>query len=243
MIFFPINPILIVAAVIPAIALFIFIYRQDKAEKESPRMLFSLVFFGIISTALALVSERVGTFVLDLVFRGGNGSALAYNLVMYFVVVGLSEEGFKYLVLKKRTWRSPEFNYQFDGIVYAVCVSLGFALWENIGYVAMYGLRTALVRAVTAVPGHACFGVFMGTWYGIAKKYDMRRRPGQSKFFRILSVLLPTLLHGAYDFIATSEAQSSEWIFIVFVAALFLLSFIIVRQNSKHDRYIGGWGI
>ncbi len=230
------NPILIAAAVIPAIVLFIFINRQDKAEKEPPRLLLSLAVSGIISTALALVSERAGTFLLGLIFPDDSGDALLYNLIMYFVVVGFSEEGFKYLVLKKRTWRSPEFNYQFDGIVYAVCVSLGFALWENIGYVAMYGLRTALVRAVTAVPGHACFGVFMGTWYGIAKKYDMWGYRGLARLFRVLSVVLPALIHGTYDFIATSSG--SEWIFILFVAVLFLISFVIVKQRSRHDRYI-----
>lgn len=89
-------------------------------------------------------------------------SSTAYNVLLYFVVVALSEEGFKYLLLKKRTWYSSEFNCQFDGVVYAVFVALGFALWENISYVLMYGLGTAAVRAVTAVPGHACFGVFMG---------------------------------------------------------------------------------
>ncbi len=77
----------------------------------------------------------------------------AYNVLLYFVVVALSEEGFKYLLLKKRTWYSSEFNCQFDGVVYAVFVALGFALWENISYVLMYGLGTAAIRAVTAVPG------------------------------------------------------------------------------------------
>lgn len=156
---------------------------------------------------------------------------------MYFGIVGFSEEGFKYLMLKKRTWRSREFNYQFDGIVYAVCVSLGFALWENLGYVAAYGLSTAFIRAVTAVPGHACFGVFMGTWYGAAKKYDSLGYSGTSKFLRVLSVLIPALIHGAYDFIAVSG--NSEWIFILFVIAMFILSFIIVKRRSRNDKYIG----
>ena len=95
---------------------------------------------------------------------------------MYFGVVAFSEEGAKYFLLKRRTWNSAAFNCQFDGVVYAVFVSLGFALWENISYVLMYGLSTALVRAVTAVPGHACFGVFMGVWYGLAKRLHGRER-------------------------------------------------------------------
>ena len=95
---------------------------------------------------------------------------MTYNAIMYFGIVAFSEEGAKYFLLRRRSWHSAAFNCQFDGVVYAVFVALGFALWENISYVLMYGLSTALVRAVTAVPGHACFGVFMGVWYGLAKR-------------------------------------------------------------------------
>lgn len=87
-----------------------------------------------------------------------------------FVIVAIAEESSKYFFLKKRTWNNPEFNCQYDGVVYAVFVSLGFALWENINYVLSYGFSTAIVRAITAIPGHACFGVFMGVFYGLARK-------------------------------------------------------------------------
>ena len=113
------------------------------------------------------MTEQIGEAILGILLPQ---SSTAYNVLLYFIVVALSEEGFKYLLLKKRTWYSGEFNCQFDGIVYAVFVALGFALWENISYVLMYGLGTAAVRAVTAVPGHACFGVFMGAFYGLAKR-------------------------------------------------------------------------
>lgn len=161
MFLFYVNPILIAAAVIPAIVLLRFVYREDRLDRESPGMLLSLVLFGILATFGALIAEQIGESVLALLVPP---YTRAYNAILYFVVVALSEEGFKYLLLKKRTWWSQEFNCQFDGVVYAVFVSLGFALWENISYVVMYGLGTALVRAVTAIPGHACFGVFMGAF-------------------------------------------------------------------------------
>ena len=121
----------------------------------------------MISTALAGTAEQLGDWVLSYVVPEGS---LAYNALFYFLIVGPAEEGFKYLLLKNRTWKSPHFNCQFDGVVYAVFVSLGFALWENIGYVLRYGFATAVARAVTAIPGHACFGVFMGVLYGVAKR-------------------------------------------------------------------------
>ena len=149
MIFFYTNPILIAAAVIPAVFLLVHVYRADKLEKEPAPLLISLVLYGIAATFIALLLERFGSWLLGRYFPE---NSTPYNVLMYFGVVAFSEEGAKYFLLKRRTWNSAAFNCQFDGVVYAVFVSLGFALWENISYVLMYGLSTALVRAVTAVP-------------------------------------------------------------------------------------------
>lgn len=232
--YFSLNPILIAAAIIPAAALMIFVYRADRLEKESLVQLASLLVSGVIATALAKVTERAGDFVLRLALPG---NIEAYNFLMYFGVVAFSEEGFKYLLLKRRTWRSAGFNCQFDAVVYAAFVSLGFALWENIAYVLMYGFGTALLRAVTAVPGHACFGVFMGAFYGMARRYANEGRESASKRCRVLAVVCPALLHGAYDYIASGSMQS-EWMFIAFVAALFAAAFVMTRRLSATDRYI-----
>mgnify|MGYP002624968429 CR=1 FL=1 len=231
---FYLNPVLIAAAVIPALFLLVKVYRADKLEKESPQILGSLVIYGVVATVFAMITERLGSWILSW-FRMSDA---LYNVLLYFIVVAISEEGFKYLLLKRRTWRSPEFNCQFDGVVYAVFVSLGFALWENIGYVLRYGFGTAVVRAVTAVPGHACFGVFMGVFYGIAKKYERMGCESESKTFRVLTVVIPVLLHGTYDYIATIETRGYSWIFVVFVLALFAAAFWLIRKMSREDQYI-----
>ena len=236
MLFYSYNPILIAAAVVPAVILLFYIYRADRLDKEPLRLLLSLILLGVISTGLALVTERLGlAWTAARYPEDGRTRALIEN----FVVVALSEEGFKYLLLWVRTWRDPEFNCQFDAVVYAVFVSLGFALWENISYVLEYGFSTAMIRAVTAVPGHACFGVFMGAWYGLAKRYYCYGKQAQSKFCRWLAVLLPALLHGAYDYIATSEGTASGLYFAAFVAVLFVISFLLIRKLSRKDRFLG----
>ena len=237
--FFYVNPILIAAAVLPAILLLRYVYRADRLEKEPPGLLLSLVLFGILATFAAIVTEELGETVLAMFLPE---YSVAYNAILYFVIVALSEEGFKYLLLKKRTWRSGDFNCQFDGVVYAVFVSLGFALWENISYVLLYGLGTAAVRAVTAVPGHACFGVFMGAFYGLAKRYDNFGDEGASRLCRRLAVAVPVVLHGCYDFIATYEYDGYAWIFVIFVALLFLAAYRMIRKLSRDDRFIDGSG-
>lgn len=228
------NPItiLVAAAIIPAVILLFEIYKYDRLEKESGGLLRSLVLKGIVATALAVVTEKIGIAILGRLFS--DDSFIYYVILMYFVV-GLSEEGFKYLLLRVTTWNSPEFNCRFDGVVYAVFVALGFALWENISYVFSYGLGTALVRAVTAVPGHACFGVFMGTWYGLAKKQQLWGQEDLSVVSRTVAVVLPVLIHGTYDLLAT---MGNTWIFILFIGVMFAISFRTIKKQSTQDHYL-----
>jgi len=229
------NWILIAIAVIPAIFLMVKVYKSDRIEKESKSLLRRLVTGGILATLLALVEERVGEYILRNIVEV---DSLAYNIIMYFGIVAFAEETSKYLYLKKRTWNNPEFNCQYDGVVYAVFVSLGFALWENINYVLSYGIVTGLVRAVTAIPGHACFGVFMGIFYGAAKKYSNYGSEGIAKILRVLAVIVPAFIHGAYDFIATMESTEGNLSFFIFIAVLFGAALFSINKASKKDQYI-----
>lgn len=234
-IFYIPNAILMTAAVVPAIALLVMVYRADRVDKEDPRLLARLVLMGVFATTIAKLVERLGVTVLYAIFRR---ETVLYNVLLYFGVVAFAEEGAKYALLKRTTWGRSDFDCRFDGVVYAVFVSLGFALWENIGYVMMHGLGTALLRAVTAVPGHACFGVFMGCWY--AQAYELARRGDEpaSKRLRVWAVVLPAVLHGAYDYLAVAMSYQSGWYFLGFVAILFAITYRLIKRLSSEDRYI-----
>ncbi len=227
--------IITAVAVIPAIILLIKVYKADKLDKEPEGLLVSLVILGIVSTFCALVTENIGGYILGSLL---SEESVVYKALYYFLVVALSEEGFKYLLLKLRTWKSQYFNCSFDGVIYAVFVSLGFALWENIAYVTQFGFSVALVRAVTAVPGHACFGVFMGIWYSAAKRWDYRGNAAKSSHCRFKAVLIPVLLHGAYDFLATFGNVISTAVWAVFVIIMFAVAYRRVKANSRNDNYI-----
>ncbi len=230
-----VNPILIAAAVIPAVILLIRVERADRLEKESRSLLLSLVLFGVIATAIASLLERIGVALLTALLPD---EGFLFQFLLYFGVVAFSEEGAKYALLKRKTWNHPEFNCQFDGVVYSVFVSLGFALWENIGYVAMYGMATAVVRAVTAVPGHACFGVFMGAWYGMAKRREGAGDLPGSANLRRHALIVPALLHGFYDFTATYANVNMGWIFTGFVILMFITASRLVKRMAANDVYI-----
>ncbi len=229
------NFILIASAVIPAIFLMVRVYQLDRLEKESPRLLWNLVKAGIFSSLIALVSEKI---FISLLSNYVPRDSEWFSILLYFVIVGISEEGAKHFMLRKTTWDSTEFNCLYDGIVYAVFVSLGFALWENISYVLHYGFANAIVRAITAIPGHASFGVFMGVFYSAAKMFEIQGDTSRSKLYRFISVLIPVLIHGAYDYIATLRTENGNLYFIVFIAILFVVSFRLINELSKKDRYI-----
>ena len=130
------------AALLPAIYLMRYIYRKDTVEKEPPMLLMSLLIYGVIAALISIILENIGTKVLNSLM---DQSTMGYTLVLAFAVVAVVEEGAKFAMLKRRTWNDMNFNYRFDGIVYAVFVSLGFAAFENIGYVLGYGLARGLM--------------------------------------------------------------------------------------------------
>lgn len=225
---------LVVFAVIPAVILMVYIYRKDTLEKEPSALLGKLVLFGIVSTIPAVILESVGSSVLSGVF---STDSFPYALFMNFLVIGGAEEGSKFFFLKRKSWQSSDFNCQFDGVVYAVFVSLGFALLENILYVLQYGFSTAVARALLSVPGHACFGVFMGAYYGMAKRYENGGCPQNCRNCLRRSVLIPMLLHGIYDFIATTDYLNAS-VFLVFVGAIFTAGVRLTNKLSKDDCFI-----
>ena len=211
-----IDPLMFIA-LLPAVVLVVYIYRKDRTDKEPPALLAKLLGYGALSCLPAIVVE----------------------LILSAVVAGLTEETCKFLFLRT-TWRSPAFDYQFDAIVYAVMVALGFAAFENVKYVYSYGFATGLVRAVTAVPGHAIFGVFMGYFYGYAKLSDYWGRDEDRKAYLALSVVVPILLHGCYDFLAFAQEGDSRFtlLFYAYLIALYVFGIRRVNRSSRDDRRV-----
>ena len=229
--------ILLILALLPAALLTVYIYKKDRLEREPVQLIFRLLGLGAFSCLPASALE-LGITKLISSFRLQNPYFAVF--LESFVVAALCEELVKYYFLKRTTWRSASFNYQFDAIVYAVSVSLGFAALENVLYVSQSGLATGVMRAVTSVPGHAIFGVFMGYFYGYAKLAEQQGRASESREYLALSVLVPLLLHGVYDFLAFSMSLSEIWMipFMAFLALLYFIGLHRVNRSAAADRRI-----
>lgn len=233
--FIPLSPLLaiyILAALLPALILLRYVYRHDTIEKEPMSLLAGLVLLGVAAALASMVLENVGEGILNL-FAAPGGRL--HTLLLAFLVVAAAEEGTKLVLLKRATWRHPAFNYRFDGVVYAVFVSLGFAAFENILYVFHYGLSVALPRALLAVPGHMSFAVFQGVFYGRAK---VREREGDRRgagWSLRAGYLLSVFLHGTYDACAMLEEGWSVLVFLGFVAVMFFCVFRTLKRESAAD--------
>jgi len=140
---------LLLLALAPAILLMMYVYFRDKYEKEPVKLILKGILLGTI------IIFPVGVIENYTIVLGQNLYKIPKAAWDGFVVAGATEEAFKYLAVFILIWRNRNFNEKFDGIVYAVSVSLGFATIENLFYVFSNSnsLQVGLLRAFTAVPG------------------------------------------------------------------------------------------
>lgn len=197
-----------VLAIAPALLLLWYFTSRDLYPE--PRCLIWLTFglgFGAAAPA-AYIGETLFFPLADL----ASNPWIASAILAFPVVAGIEElSKFSVLYLFCRRWN--DFDEPMDGLVYGVAASLGFAAIENWSYVYASGLETALWRAVSAVPFHGMAGAIMGYYFGLAH-FIPNRRPT----YFTLALLIPILLHGAYDYplilqeMLPATHQLGEWL-------------------------------
>ena len=188
--------ILLAAALLPAVLLWIYIVRQDP-QPEPTGQLAKAVMYGVAICIPVAILEMVIQYVLF----GEEPTTLFGTTIDAFFVAALPEESFKLLALWLFLRHNPYFDEHFDGIVYAVCVGLGFAALEHVFYILgeeENWMSVAISRALLAVPGHYAFGVLMGYYYSIYHFVEHSPRTAACV------LLVPVLAHGVYDALALS---------------------------------------
>lgn len=182
---------LLALAIAPGIAICFYIYFKDKYEKEPIKLLVTSFVLGIISVIPTLFLSWLGSALFSFEPRSND---FLFSLISCVIGIGLVEEFSKFIFVRYYAYKKDDFNEPFDGIVYCVMVSMGFATFENILYVAESGAATGWLRMFTAVPMHAAFAVIMGYFMGVQKFFSKR-------LYAIMGLLLAAILHGVYDFV------------------------------------------
>jgi RsiW-degrading membrane proteinase PrsW (M82 family) len=210
----------------PVFVILFYVYFRDKYEREPLKMLIPALIAGVVITVPVLFIGQFLEFIKPALSTSGNAFYIS------FLEAGFLEEGFKFLALYLLVWRHPDFNEKFDGIVYAVFISLGFAMIENIIYVAEGGFKIAMLRAFTAVPAHALFGIRMGFYFGIAHVYKELRTS-----YLIRALMIPAILHGIYNFMLLSELYLLLLAFIPYLVWMLISGFREMKVISDTSEF------
>ena len=198
---------LLFLAIAPVAVVILYIYFKDKYEKEPIKIVaISFLLGATVSIILTFTLGYIASSLVPLT----DVKSISQQFIKAFFTVALVEEFSKYIIVRFYAQKKNEFNEPFDGIVYAVMVSMGFAALENILYTYQYGFGVGVTRAFTAVPAHATFGVIMGYFMGKAKFSN------NSIKLNLLGLLFATLFHGSYDF----------FLFINFIPGIYIGAFV-----------------
>ena len=198
---------LLFLAIAPVAVVILYIYFKDKYEKEPIKIL--VISFLLGATVSIILTFTLG-YIASSIVPLADVNSVSQQFIKAFFTVALVEEFSKYIIVRFYAQKKNEFNEPFDGIVYAVMVSMGFAALENILYTYQYGFGVGVTRAFTAVPAHATFGIIMGYFMGKAKFSN------NSIKLNLLGLLFATLFHGSYDF----------FLFINFIPGIYIGAFV-----------------
>lgn len=213
---------LLLLALAPGLVIALYVYMRDKYEREP----FKLVAWTFALGVLAAVAAGILESMFPYQEKTATLLATAANATL---VVGPIEEVMKFLAVRLLAYRSAAFNEPFDGVVYCVMASMGFATLENLVYVLRGGMGIGIERAFISVPGHAAYGAIMGYYLGRAK-FDTS---GKSTLLTIQGVVFAAVAHGLYDFGLLSHSIFGLLLTgITFVFAI-ACAFRAIRESSR----------
>ncbi len=227
---------LLFLAILPVLLILLFVYNKDKT-KEPFHLLLILFISGFGSCVLVLLISSFLKKYIPFLAYGLSEMNFLQVLFYAFICVALIEELCKWIMVRFIGYNHKEFDEVYDIIVYAIFVSLGFAFVENIMYVmTSVKLLTAVFRAVSAVPSHACDAIFMGYYLSLAKQYAERNDKASETKNKILSILIPTVLHGIYDFCIMAGYNILLIVFLAFVVFLYIISISKLKFMAEANR-------
>lgn len=190
-----IDPQLIIGATLIPLFVAYLIYVKDKYLKSDGINVLLSFLLGCFIIIPVLITQ----LLFDRYFTNN-------QFLINYVQAGLIEESFKFIILFQF---KNKISDCYDGIKYAVLISLGFAMIENIGYSfkgengGVGGFEIIALRMFTAIPGHFIFGVCMGFLLSLSVKSITKLFV--SRIYFLLSLMVPVILHGSYDYyISTS---------------------------------------
>jgi RsiW-degrading membrane proteinase PrsW (M82 family) len=214
----------ILASIIgPAIFWLAYFYYRDRKQPEPLINLLEAYLLGFVFGFLCFLTYRqLPSFGLpagfnQVVTKGNGWQILFYSLG----IVGPLEELFKFLPFALFILKSRDLDETSDGVVYAAALAIGFASFENLGYLPLMTGLAFFGRAVASPLTHAIFSSIWG--YFVARA----RIRGRSEFLAALfSIPLAAIFHGLFNVLTVSDSlriYSAILILLLWLTLIYLL--------------------
>ena len=201
LVFDPAVAMLVGLSAVPAFGLAAYVYVSDVTTAEPLSLIVATFLLSILTaTFAALLNSYAQPLFSPLGFPG--------LVLFFFLFVGPIEESVKLLAVRLYAYTDDRFNAVVDGAVYGAIAGLGFAVIENLVYIAQnvemseLTLGVAVLGAgdgITALralagPGHVVYSAFAGYYLGLAKFNPENRGP-----IVVKGLVIAAAIHGLYN--------------------------------------------
>jgi len=188
----------ILLGLLPSIIWLLFYLKKD-SHPESNRMIIKIFVFGMLA---AIPAAAIELTLEEGLIKQIESPGLLVSLFDWFIIIALTEEVAKYLIVKLTALRSSELDEPVDVILYMIIAALGFAALENIFlFLGTYPnvnntlWLLVIIRFLSATFLHALASGVLG--YYIAMSFlNIKKK----KRFILKGLVIAVILHGIYNF-------------------------------------------
>ncbi|HEY9677739.1 MAG TPA: PrsW family glutamic-type intramembrane protease [Drouetiella sp.] len=204
--------VLILIAATPSL-LWLWWFWSTAGKKQSLDAMARAFIYGAIAIIPALKLENVGS------------TFMTHNFMLTnFLVIGPTEELFKFLATAIALRFSSPVKETSNRIVVAAAAALGFAFAENIGFFIWLNPPTLILR-MAIIPAHVLFSVPWAVAVGRTKRFTY-----SGSAVITMGLALSSFLHGSYDALLFSIG-SSPFLLLILLSMLMTIMWFIYRKR------------
>ena len=217
----------IIFGLLPSL-IWLFYYLKKDLHPEPKRMILKIFLWGVFITIPVFIIQIGLAQLLIAVkpFAFFGHFPVITEVLKWFFIIALTEEFFKYAVVKLNVFSNKEMDEPLDIMLYMVVAALGFAAAENILYlfspignlsfdaVVQTAVVISIIRFLGATFLHTLCSALFG--YFVALSFLKARNKIKLAF---TGLLLATLLHGLYNF----SIINLSWPFNVSIPVLIIV--------------------
>lgn len=231
--------LILISALTPVAVLLFYIFRKDKVQPEPTKWLLKAFGFGVLSVFFLFVFSVPATLLLGMEIDASTYTSVSKAFADAFALAAIPEELAKFIMLWLLLRKNPHFDEKFDGIVYAVCIGMGFAGIENVMYLAGgiedgSWIGIGISRALFSIPGHFFFAVLMGYYYSLYH-FGIDRSPKA----KAMILVAPILAHGLFDGILFCMNVDEGLALICLFLFLYFFNKLRKKVNERINSLIG----